>query len=67
MTKGFFDCGSFFASPGVGLPGGFRRADEGPPVHLFGAKRRIPVFSRIPPGEAKTDARRNPNTSSFRA
>jgi hypothetical protein len=27
MTKRFFDCGPFFASPDVSFPGGFRRAD----------------------------------------
>jgi hypothetical protein len=42
------------------LPGGFRRADEGPPVHLFGANAPHSGFSRILPGEAKTNARRTP-------
>jgi hypothetical protein len=39
MTKGFFDSGHFFASPA-----GFCRADEGPPVLLSGAKRRMLIF-----------------------
>jgi hypothetical protein len=41
-------------------PGGFRRADEGPPVLLSGANAPHSVFSRIPPGVDKTDARRKP-------
>jgi hypothetical protein len=47
MTKGFFDGGFFFASPGG--------------CSQSAAKKQIP------PGEAKADARRNPNTPSFRA
>jgi hypothetical protein len=35
-------------------PGGFRRADDSPPVHFFGANAPQSDFSRTPPGVSQT-------------